>query len=62
MMLTANLHLQLSNPPLKSKQLLLERGLLSFEWGDLLLDAAILRLLEIEMPFHLLLNSDELIR
>lgn len=47
--LAADLHFQLSDSPLKSKELLLEGGLLPLEWGDLLLDAAILGLLEVEM-------------
>ena len=48
--LAADLHLQLGDPSLQSEQLLLQGRLLALEGGDLLLDAAVLRLLEVEMP------------
>ena len=46
----ADLHFQLGDPALESEELLLERGLLALERSDLLLDAAVFRLLEVEMP------------
>lgn len=51
MPLAAHLHLQLGDSPLQPQQLLLQCGFLSLEGRDLLLDSAILCLLEIEMPF-----------
>lgn len=45
----ADLHFQLGDSPLQSEELLLQGGLFSLEGGDLLLDAAILGLLEVEM-------------
>ena len=47
--LAADLHLELSDPPLQAEQLLLESGLLALEGGDLLLDATVLGLLEVEV-------------
>ena len=49
MSLAADLHLQLGDSSLQAEELLLQGGLFSLERGDLLLDAAVLRLLEIEM-------------
>ena len=48
--LTADLHLQLRNSPLQSQQLLLKGSFFSLERSDLLLDATVLSLLEIEVP------------
>jgi hypothetical protein len=47
---TSNLHLKFCDSPLESKELLLQGGLFSFKRSDLLLDSAILCLLEVEMP------------
>lgn len=46
----ADLHLQFGDPTLQTEQLLLQGSLLALEGGDLLLDTAVLRLLEVEMP------------
>jgi hypothetical protein len=48
--LAADLHLQLSDPPLQPQQLLLQGGLFALERGDLLLYATILGFLEVKMP------------
>lgn len=49
--LAANLHLQLGDPSLKAKQLLLEGSLLTFQGSNLLLDSTVLCLLEIKVSF-----------
>jgi hypothetical protein len=46
---TSDLHFQFGDSALKSEQLLLKGSLFSFEGGDLLLDATVLCLLEIEV-------------
>jgi hypothetical protein len=46
----SNLHFEFSDSPLESEELLLQSGLFSFEGGDLLLDPAILGLLEVPLP------------
>ena len=48
--LGADLHFQFGDPALQAEELLLKRGLLALERSDLLLDAAVFRLLEVEMP------------
>ena len=48
--LASHLHLQLGDSSLQAEELLLQGGLFSLQRGDLLLDAAVLRLLEVEMP------------
>jgi hypothetical protein len=45
----ADLHFELGDPPLESKELLLEGRLLALEGSDLLLDAAVFCLLEVEV-------------
>lgn len=50
-MLAADLHFEFGNAALESEQLLLKCGLLALEGRDLLLDPAVLSLLEIEMSF-----------
>lgn len=46
----SDLHLKFGDPPLQAEQLLLQGCLLALEGSDLLLDAAVLGLLEVEMP------------
>ena len=46
----AHLHFEFGDPALKSEELLLEGSLLALEGGDLLLDAAVFSLLEVEVP------------
>jgi hypothetical protein len=45
------LHLEFGDSPLQAEELLLECSFFSLQRGDLLLDAAVLSLLEIEMSF-----------
>jgi hypothetical protein len=45
----ADLHFEFGDPALESEELLLEGGLLAFEGSDLLLDAAVFGLLEVEV-------------
>lgn len=52
-----DLHLQLRDSSLQAQELLLEGGLFSFEGGDLLLNPAVLCLLEIEVSFPKLERS-----
>ena len=47
--LAADLHFEFGDAPLEAEQLLLEGGLFALEGSDLLLDAAVLGLLEVEM-------------
>ena len=54
--LAANLHLQLGDPSLKAKQLLLEGSLLTFQGSNLLLDSTVLCLLEIKVSFPSLIT------
>ena len=49
MCLAADLHLKFGNSPLKAEQLLLKSSLFALERGDLLLNAAVFGLLEIEV-------------
>ena len=43
------MHFEFGDPALESEELLLEGGLLAFEGSDLLLDAAVFGLLEVEV-------------
>lgn len=45
----SDLHFEFRDSPLESEKLLLESGLFTLEGGDLLLDSAILCLLEVEV-------------
>ena len=54
--LAAHLHLEFGDSALQAQELLLQGGLLPLEGGDLLLDAAVLSLLEIEVSFPKLCN------
>lgn len=58
----SDLHFEFGDSSLKSEKLLLKCSFLSFEGCDLLLDSAVLCLLEIKMPFHLFLNSHQFVR
>lgn len=49
MSLASDLHFEFSDSPLQAQELLLECGLLALEGGDLLLDAAVFSLLEVEV-------------
>ena len=51
MLLAADLHFQLGDSPLEAEELLLEGCFFAFERGDLLLDPAVLGLLEVKMSF-----------
>jgi hypothetical protein len=57
----SDLHLQLSDPSLQTQQLLLQSSLFPLQGSDLLLDSAVLSLLEIEVSLHFLFNADEFI-
>jgi len=66
--LTADLHLELSDSSLEPQQLLLQSCFLALEGGDLLLDSAVLCLLEVKMSFpkvtcilHFFLDADKLV-
>jgi hypothetical protein len=55
------LHLQLSDSSLESQKLLLKSCFFPFQSGDLLLNSAVLSLLEIEVSLHLFLDTHQLI-
>ena len=55
------LHLQFGDSSLKTQQLLLKSCFLTLQCCDLLLDSAVLSLLEIEMSLHLFLNTNQLV-
>lgn len=66
--LAADLHFEFGDASLQAEELLLKCCFLSLEGGDLLLDATVLCLLEVKVPFpkvscilHFLLDADQLV-